>query len=154
MLLAPSARSQIYNITLYIRRPAVVLSLIPSICPSPLLPPSLPSDPSLPPWLGVRNATQWWPGIGPRGDRQSQQQSRKKMRRKRGLKRKKNESREKRVGMDERCMKEYNRLSLLKSSHLHPLFSLHVVAFYSALPTRHGKLGLLKVMDRSRLLVK
>lgn len=69
-----------YNITLYIRRVAMVLSLIPSICPSPLLPPPIPLSS---PWLGVRNATQWWLGIGPRGDRQSQQQSRKKMRRKR-----------------------------------------------------------------------
>lgn len=38
-LLASSARSQIYNITLYIRRPAAVPPLIPSICPSPLPPP-------------------------------------------------------------------------------------------------------------------
>lgn len=55
----------------------MVLSLIPSICPSPLLPflllRSLSSR-----WLGVRNATQWWPGTGPRGDRRSQQQSREK----------------------------------------------------------------------------
>ena len=68
-----------YNIKLYIRRPAMVLSLIPSICPSSLLPPPIPLFSH---WLGVRNATQWWLGTRPRGDRQSQQQSRKKMRRK------------------------------------------------------------------------
>lgn len=104
-LLASSARSQIYNITLYIRRPAVVLffSFLPFVplLFSPLSP--LIGSLSLR-WLRVRNATQWWLGIGPRGDRQSQQQSREKMGKRERPGKKENEGAEKKESYDRRAL--------------------------------------------------